>query len=415
MSNQLAFATLTFVLQRMLNRVVGRDVSGATATATRPDGSDGQLPAPGVNIYLLQANPSGEMGSLDLPTRTPGGAFAGRPTAAHELLYLLTFHGSEARLEPQRVQASVHRFLHAEPCISKKEVRDQISALLATDSNHFLKGSNLADQPPTIKITPYRMTLEELSKVWSVFFQTNYILSSLYKATYVVLDTEDAGQAAFPVRFRMPYAVPVPNRRIDRVLPERVPFSATATILLQGQGLLGPQLKYLVDGVEAAQQAGGTDEAVTIRLPAGLKAGYRQVRLLDQNPLGPGHVGTESNAAPFLLLPSVKTIAYQVDASVRKDHTIRVVPEPAVAVGQRAALLLNRTTPPGPDKPWSYTLAVRARTSDADPLVFAARDVESGTYIYRLRVDETDSPMTVDTSNPDPLQQPYNGPTVVVP
>jgi len=414
-SNQLAFATLTYVLQRQLNRVVAADVSGATATAVRPDGGDGSLPGVGVNVFLLQANPTGELGNPDLPTRSSGRELVGRPTAVYELIYLLTFHGTESRLEPQRVQASALRYLHSEPCLSKKTIRDQITAALAGDANHWLKGSNLADQVSTVKITPYKLSLEDLSKIWSVFFQTNYILTSTFRATYVLLDTEDAGQASLPVRGRSPFAIPFSDTVIEAVEPNRIEFSASANVTLRGQALIGAQKRYLVDDLEATLQPNASAEAVTIRIPAGSRAGVKRIRVVEQSPLGAGHRGTESNVVPLLLLPSVQTITYLADPSVKKDHTIRVVPRVTVGIGQRAALLLNRTTPPAAGKPWSYALAVRPRNAEADPLIFAARDVEPGTYLYRLRVDDLDSELTVDTSNPDPMQQPYDGPTVVVP
>jgi hypothetical protein len=395
--------------------VVATDVSGAVATTFRPDGADGSLPTVGVNVFLLQANPSGEMGNLDLPTRNASRELIGRPTVVYELIYLLTFHGSEARLEPQRVQASVLRYLHAEPCISKKFIRDQITAAVAAEPNHFLRNSNLADQASTIKITPFKLSLEDLSKVWSVFFQTNYILTSTFRATYVLLDTEDAGQASLPVRHRSPYALPFSDTVIESLAPDRLEYSATANFTLLGQSLTGPQKKYLVDDLEATLQAGSTATAAILRVPAASRAGVKKVRIVEQAPLGANHRGTESNVALLLLLPAVQTITYVPDPSVRKDHTVRVVPKMTVGLEQRVSLLLNRTTPPAAGKPWSYSLALRPRTAETDPLIFAAKDVVAGTYMYRLRVDELDSELTLDTTNPDPMQQPYNGPTVVVP
>lgn len=417
MSNQLALATATFTLTRQLNRVVGVDVAGAVATSFRPDGADGALPAVGVNVYLWQTNPNGELGNTDLPTRNVTRAIVNKPQAIVDLVYLLTFYGAELKLEPQRIQASVLRYLHAEPCLTKQMIRDAMMAALAADANHFLKGSNLADQQTTIRLTPYKISLEDLSKIWSVFFQTHYVLTSTFCARYVALDGEDAGQNSLPVRERRVFALPRSDMFLASISPDRVPFAPNADIKLVGNGLVGPNKSYLIDGVPGALQPGSTAELAIVRLPAGLRAGLRQVRVLDQSPLGANHFGTESNAAPFSLLPAVQNIVYVPDPGPRRDHTVTATVTPPLVVGldQRVELLLNRTPPPAAGVPAAYALTARPRTAEADPLVFAARDVATGTYIYRLRIDGVDSEMTIDLADPDPLNQPYDGPTVVVP
>jgi hypothetical protein len=366
---------------------------------------------------LLQANSSGDLGNVDLPTRNAARALVGKPIAVVELIYLLTFHGSEATLEPQRVQASVLRYLHAEPGLTRRVVRDTVSTAVAADPNHFLRGTNLADQIATIKVTPYKVTLEDLSKIWSVFFQTHYVLTSTFRSAFVLLDTEDAGQESLPVRFRGAYALPLTETRIDDVRPDTLAYAINADVEIAGHALLGANKRYMIDGAEGALQAGSTADRAIVRLPADVRAGLKQVWIVDRSPLGPDHFGTESNTATFVLLPAVQAVAHHPDPGPRKDHAISVdvVPNLVVGLDQRAALLLNRTTPPAPNRPSSYTLTARPRIAAADPLVFAARDVASGTYIYRLRVDGADSAMTIDTTNPDPRQQPYDGPTVVVP
>jgi hypothetical protein len=415
MSNHLAFASLTYVLQRQLNKVVGADISAAVATAVRPDGSDGQLPGVGVNIYLFQANASGDLGNIDLPTRSANRALVGKPVAVIELVYLMTFHGVEANLEPQRVQASVLRYLHSEPNISKKVIREHLAAALVSDPNHYLKGSDLADQAVTIKITPYKMSLEDLSKVWSVFFQTNYNLASTFKASFVLLDSEESAQSALPVRHRGVFGLPFSGMQIDSIEPERLPFAPNAQIQIRGKSLTGAGKKVLIDGQEGVLLPTSTAEAAIVQIPAGLRAGVKQVRVVDESPLGPNHLGTESNAGAFLLLPAVQSIVYNADASPKKDHTLTVTPASALGLAQRVSLILNRTTAPTAGRPWSYLLTLRTRAAEGDPLVFGAKDVAAGIYLVRLRVDEIDSALTIDTTNPDPLQQPYNGPTIVIP
>ena len=51
-----------------------------------------------------------------------------------------------------------------------------------------------------MKFTPEQMTLDDLSKLWSVFFQTPYALSVAYEATVVFVEGEESGASACQCR-----------------------------------------------------------------------------------------------------------------------------------------------------------------------------------------------------------------------
>ena len=86
---------------------------------------------------------------------------------ALDLHYLLSFHGDEAKLEPQRLLGSVARTLHAHPVLTREMIQDTLQDPLFG----FLAGSDLADQVEPVKFTPSFLSLEELSKLWSVFLR----------------------------------------------------------------------------------------------------------------------------------------------------------------------------------------------------------------------------------------------------
>ena len=65
-----------------------------------------------------------------------------------------------------------------------------------------LDGSNLADAVERVKFTQSPLSLEELSKLWSVFFQAPYALSVAYQATVVLIDGEENPSPALPVLTR---------------------------------------------------------------------------------------------------------------------------------------------------------------------------------------------------------------------
>lgn len=194
MSNHLAIATVTAALMRYLQSVVGAAVGNAVVTAVRPDGPNSGAPATGVNIFLYQATPNAAWRNQDLPTRRPDGSLAQRPQIALDLHYLLTFYGDEALLEPQRILGSTVAALHARPVLTREEIRSAVAAL------PFLSGSDLADEIETVKFTPQPLTLEELSKLWSVLFQTPYVLSMAYDASVVLIAADGQPSMAQPVQ-----------------------------------------------------------------------------------------------------------------------------------------------------------------------------------------------------------------------
>ena len=190
MSNTLVIATVTETLSRTIQAAIGVDVPGATVTTVRPDSA---APDPGVNIFLYQATPNTAWRNSDLPTRNSLGSLTKRPGTALDLHYLLSFYGNEAEQEPQRLLASTIRTLHSHPLLTREMIRNTINA------NTFLEGSNLAEAEETVKFSQITLNLEELSKLWSVFFQSSYVLSSAYLASVVLISGEQSTVVAQPV------------------------------------------------------------------------------------------------------------------------------------------------------------------------------------------------------------------------
>src|SRR5262245_41877221 len=199
MSNFLAIATVTATLSQVLQTAVGADVPGATVSTMRPDSTGSGIPTSGVNLYLYQVTPCASLRNADLPTRRYDGQLVQRPQAALDLHYLLTFYGDEAQLEPQRLLGSVVRTLHARPVLT----RQQIQQTLAVEPfSTLLAGSNLATGVELVKFSPLPLSLEDLSKLWSVFFQTTYTLSVVYQGSVVLIESDDTPEASLPVQTR---------------------------------------------------------------------------------------------------------------------------------------------------------------------------------------------------------------------
>ena len=146
MSNFLAPATVTAVLERTLQQALDSALPGASAAAGRPrgDGDD----APGVVIYLAQVGPSAPTRNMDLPTRSSGGTVVCRPQVALDLDYLFLCYGASEQLEPERVGAVVASALHAQPIITDAQIAAVVAEATDPDSptHEYLQGTDLAQQ-----------------------------------------------------------------------------------------------------------------------------------------------------------------------------------------------------------------------------------------------------------------------------
>lgn len=190
MSNFLGPATVTAALRLMLSDLIALDIDNFTVniTTVRPDDiptADGQAY---VNLYLYQVAPNTGWRNHDLPIRNARGQMVHTPRAAVDLHYLLTFVGDDSLLQPQRMLGSAAHILHHQPIVTREWIEH---ARHHSDYSSFLAESDLGNEVEQVKLTPMAYSLEELSKLWSVFFQTPYNLSIAYVASVVFIEPQE--------------------------------------------------------------------------------------------------------------------------------------------------------------------------------------------------------------------------------
>ena len=443
MSNYLAIATATATLQRALQGAVSSDVNGATVTTTRPEESANGAPNPRVNIYLFQVTSNAAWRNSDLPTWTSSdGRLVQRPRAALDLHYLLSFYGNEVQLEPQRLLGGVVRTLHARPVLTRKMVRDAI------DKVAFLTGSDLDEEVEQVKLTPSALSLDELNKLWSVFFQIPYSLSVVYQASVVLIEPGVTPRRALPVRERNVYAVPFRRPTIERVLSQargdapdpHQPVLADHLLVLEGTQMRGEVTRVRIAGAEVEPQA-VSETRITLDLAelidvitqrsVELRAGAQGVQVLQRVRMGTPpepHRGFESNVAPFVLRPRITEegwdeINWEADETVDEKETkkasVRARLSPKVGQRQRVVLLLNEFQPaPSPERSArAYGFSAKARVdADTDTVVeFEVRKVEPGEYLVSVQVDGAQSLHAVDTDPDSTTFNRYVTPRLTVP
>jgi Pvc16 N-terminal domain len=421
MSNSLAIATVTATLRSILNDAASAAVSGGTASYVRPDSP--KLASPGVNIFLYQATPNPTLRNNDLPTRRADGSLITRPCAALDLHYLITFQGDDDCLVPQKLLGAAAIALHARPVLDRALIATVVQHETLGGTTSILAGSNLADQVELVRVTPATLSLEELSKLWMTFPEVDYLLSAVYVASVVLIETSDPPPGpAKPVLRPCITAVPFSLASIDSVSPQPVDVSVSppTAITLNGSNLdPTDQVSFNTPGVTGpligtVSPGTGGDELVVL-LPPGLHAGVNTVRLTrfssgtlsppQSSPPCPSLVVTETNAAAFVIRP---TIVNLLPGSPPGEFA--AVLSPSVGPGQQVFLLLNNLAGA---PPLAYSVPADDHPTETSTVTFNVSGVlgvssPPVTYLARVRVDNAESALTVNASNQ------FSGPTLTI-
>lgn len=451
MGNYLTVASVTATLRYLFETQVRPDVQDVKVTTLRPDTVIGNNTDTRINIYLYQVTPNAAYRNMDLPTRRGDSTLIQRPQAALDLHYMISFYGDDNDLTSQRLLGSVVRTLHAYPVLTRQRVRDAISNLQQDTSVNlsYLSDSNLADDVELVKFSPLHLSLEELSKIWSVFYQIPYVLSVAYQGTVVLIDAEDTPQQALPVQSRMFRALPFRQPSIVQIVSkdgDNLPILPTSTIVIKGRDLTGEITHVrIADSELTPTDVSDTSLSVKLSDVPDLRAGIQGLQVLQQATLGiPAipHSVVESDVAAFVVRPTITVtngqddIAQNVQGSgtTPRSGTITIGITPSFGNTQRAVLLLNEisATPGQPlnHTPFAYSFRADPKQQTwqpvqgagqaggtggtpveqvADHIVFAASGLRPGTYLVRVQVDGAESMLNVDTNPKSPTFNTYSG------
>jgi hypothetical protein len=405
MSNALAIAAVTETLVQVLGASLdGSQVAGAHVTALRPDAPSG-LPPVGVNVFLYQVSPNPYLRNADLPTRAADGSLLRRPQAALDLHYLLTFYGSDGKLEQQRLLGAVARKLHADPTLPRSTIAS------VQQSVDFLHAANLDQQTELVRFTPVNFSLEELSKLWSFLLKIDYVLSVAYVASVVLIETDDPlPPPPLPVLASNIYVQPFHKPAIDGILssPGASPFIIPGDLIaLSGRNLVslsaGGATRVMISGIEQTPTL-ATDTQVVAALPPGLHAGAQSVQVVETLMLGTPPTqhrgGLQSDVATFVLHPVIQktgsayAISTQSGVGSPPGDAIVVKVTPTVGKGQRGLLELIVTGEP----PVTHLFDAGPIDANTDTLIFPIQGLAPGHYLVRVRVDGAESPFDKDPS-----------------
>ena len=436
MSNSLAIATVSATLQNLLQSAFQTNQPDQLAGATVSTLPLGDVPADarGANVYLYQVSESQSLKNQLLPWRSGDGTTVKPPQVALDLHYLISFYGAANKLEPERFLGVAVRTLNSLPVLSKQMVAQTVEMHGAAGANlDFLVSSDLSDGPELVRLTPISISLEELSKLWSILLQKTYVLSVLYVASVVLIDSTEPSVSPLPVRTNNVMVSVTSTLSVVQVIATDTTslgaILSGARVAVLGRGLSAPGLVVNIDGAnQFATFLSVADNRTEFNLSTSLRAGLHSLRL--QTFFGTNTLPTNETAPisftlrPFINGPIVKSVAPASPPSSPPatlfSGSVSVPVSPRVAAIQRKSLLLDRKDLPAGSPPAGAVLtlspALPGDTTDTNLLTFPFTDLPAGRYAVRVRVDDAESPPTVIFTSP-PTSPPGStlGPEVLIP
>lgn len=413
MTNHLAIATVTTALANILTNKLSNALPDLTVTMARPDAPVENPPKARINVYLYHATANPAWRNADLRTRRPKGDLIKHGQAGLDLEYLLTFYGNPTTLEPQRLLGMTLRAMVDRPILSIEQIEETISK----DKYSFLRDSELANQVQSVKFIPSTMNAEQLSRIWSSFFQTPYSLSFAYQATAVLIQGEKSGQSALPVRsrqFGMASFRPTVEKVEEQKGPNR-PIFADSKILVRGRDFRGDSLQVHL-GETIFQPKGFEETEIALQLSPelpGLRVGVQTLQIhadrelvseredkKTQETLPPKISHSASNPFPIVVCPRIVGEPRLASREERSDRgwetevTATVAVDVVVSPRQRVFLLLNQIDKV--ENPVDLIFQAEGRDNDTRELYFQLRNILPGTYLLRVQIDGAESPLIVD-------------------
>ncbi|MEM7796662.1 MAG: Pvc16 family protein [Cyanobacteria bacterium P01_C01_bin.118] len=412
MSNHLAIATVTATLQRLLQSAIQRDVDGARVTTLKPNSIGSSTPELGINMFLYQVTHNSALRNSDTAAfRSKKGPV--RRQSSLDLYYMLSAYGNDTELEPQRLLGSVVRTLSDKTVLTT----DMIDA--AIEDSVFLAESDLPQHSQRLTINPVDMDTDELSKIWSTFFQAPYSLSMVYKVMAVVIDGELSVHHALPVRESYSRIFPFAHQPVvEKVRAQagvRSPIEAGTSLRVIGKQLEASGTSVKVGNVEITPQS-ITDSEILLSLSEvpSLQAGIQALQVLHYPSQQPSAPPVMSNAYPFVLCPTV-TLVNVVELEGMDDDPrygkIQVSTRLSIGKDQRVVIALNEWSV---ESPATYLFEAHPRQMDTDCLTIPINNVKPGEYLIRLQVDGADSQLGIDTDTDSPTFNWFNRPRVVI-
>ncbi len=417
MSNALAIAAVTAVLKDLLdNALIDQSISSSvggpvTVTTTPPDriktGSEEQTQ---LNLFLFHVSPNPGWSNVHLPSRDYQGERLTNPPLALDLYYLLMVYGKQD-FEAEILLGYAMQMLHETPVLTRDAIKNSLASSSTVSDGILppavgaLTAADLANQVELVKLTPYPMSTEEISKLWSAF-QTSYRPSVAYRASVVLIERREPTKSPLPVLTRgsgdtgvlVQADLTPPFPTLTELAPpnDQISVRLGETLSLSGHHLSGSDIvirfnhALLDDTLELTSLSAAADEEISVKipnLPSNWPAGFYLVSVSVKRS---GETYSRvTNELSLSLAPSIKSIS----ATRASDDaiTFNVTCSPEVLPEQEVSLAVGTREIPAEE-----------HSGKTDTLAFSYNTIDAGEYYTRLRVDGVDS-VLIDRSSTPPV------------
>ena len=444
MSNALAIASVSRLLKDLLNNAfidgdisadIGSDVVVSVLPPDIVEAGMNEDSDPQVNLFLHRVTPNPALANRDLPTRDSRFGLTARPTLALDLHYLLTAY-SRSEFSAEILLGYAMEMFHEYPVFAREMVRaalaGNLNGALLPPAFQNTDPARLADQIELLRVTPYPLSLDDMSRLWTAF-QSNYRTTVAYIVSVVLIARDLPVRTPLPVLSRGQFDPATGRDRGVVVRPDLLPSTPSIdAVLPPGER---PALRLgdafaisghrLADGTATvrfiAPENGDTNELapaaatgsrLSLTLPSGpplaaadpdagsgvdpgvWRIGPYQVEVTLELPGEPARV---TNRLLSMLAPATSPTATAAGGGTR----IRVDVEPRIRQEQAVAILAGQA---------EQALPPLGGNADQVEAVFAG--LASGTELpVRVRVAGVDS-LVIDPSSSPPRFDPAQVVTV---
>jgi hypothetical protein len=391
LANFLALSSVTATISYILEEV-NKDVSGIKITTKPLDALEFQNPTNGLNILLYHIIPSANIDSIDPLMKDSSGNISSNPVLGLDLHYLITASASENNdIVAQQILASAMRILNEHPVLPRDTIRK------ATRGKEGLESSDLADQLDDIELSIEHLSMEDLSKIWSAFPETNFRPSVGYHVRVVLLESKMVGPPPIIRAVKLDRLFGLKTPVIERVEPQILEYSPKTKIVLLGQNLRASNISVEFNGdlvIKPEKPDDVSDRRVIISIPHDLSPGILRVGIIhhlganDTNHVIDSRNALKSNVSPFVLAPKIISPR---DLKLARGSDCTIEFEPSISEEQNVNVLL------GDSVFFATPIKNSQKVGKSNSAKFTIpKDLPLGVYLLKLRIDGAESMLQID-------------------
>jgi hypothetical protein len=347
----------------------------------------------GLNIFLFLVTINQGYLNYDLPRRDTRGRIISNPLVGLDLHYLLTPYSIDNNeILTQQILGSTIRILHEKSVLTRQIIAHEFDIIEAADPLNNIVNSGLEKQNESIKLVNKPLSIEDLTKLWSSYFQTNYRLSVAYVASPVIIESKKEAIHSLPVQERKIFVRQFRSPIIEQIEPFVIQWDQNINkriIHIIGKNLVSNNLKVEIgeSQIPSDHLTIISDEKITVNLPNDLPAGIKRVKIIygisnedDDIGFNSNHLEYESNTSIFILAPFITT---DFPLQIVKGTIFDLDFKPPLKENQKIEVVIG-------EKIFSQAFA-KDQIFPTETMKIDSKDFPVTKSLFRLRINGADS------------------------